>query len=174
MKKNLLFLFALISTVCLFSSCSKDDDGNNNDGNNDGGGQSAVEQIVGVYGGSMDINLILEGTPVPVANDLEKDITVSKYSDNAITMELKSLEVPLVPGTDPISLGDIKMENCPVNSSDSGVLFSSTQDMEVNMVGLCTVSVNGVVQNGKLTMPIDVVVKEGGLNVKVQYEGTKK
>ena len=58
MKKNLLYLWALICSVALFTACSSDDD-NDISGNNPPEEEAVVTapDVVGTYWGNLDISM---------------------------------------------------------------------------------------------------------------------
>lgn len=61
MKKNLFYyLFAVLCTVTLVTSCSDDD------GPSDGGTSALVGEIAGTYEGQLDV--VMEGIPLATSN----------------------------------------------------------------------------------------------------------
>lgn len=166
MKKNLWFVVALICSVCTFTACGDDEEEVKT---------SVADEIAGVYDGTLDVFIVSEQGDLPVATNMAKDVTITKKDDTTIDMELKDLSIALAPGGTPITIGDIKMENCPVTGTAADCRFANTADIAVPMVGICNVALTATIVNGKLDMPIVVVATEmGGLNVKVNYKGTKK
>lgn len=167
MKKNLLFLFAFICSVCVFTACGNDEDES---------AKIPADQLVGVYDGKLNVYLVNEGQEIPVTEEggLSKDVTVSKFTDSSITMELKNLSIALSPGGAPTSLGDIKLEDCIVTGVEGNYQFSKTTTMSIGLIGKCEISLSGTVKGNQMTMEIGVVaVDMAGLNVKVLYVGAK-
>ena len=79
MKKNLLYLCALVCIVSLFVACSNDDD----NGKKEGTSAVTAPAVVGTYRGNLDIVMIPNGSEqeTVIADGLTKNITVSQVSD---------------------------------------------------------------------------------------------
>ena len=92
MKKNLLYLWALICSVALFTACSSDDD-NDISGNNPPEEEAVVTapDVVGTYWGNLDISMKPDNSDqeTVIGNGIAKFITISKVSDTEVKMELK-------------------------------------------------------------------------------------
>ena len=84
MKKNLLYLWALICSVALFTACSSDDD-NDISGNNPPEEEVVVTapDVVGTYWGNLDISMKPDNSDqeTVIGNGIAKFITISQVSD---------------------------------------------------------------------------------------------
>ena len=80
MKKNLLYLWALICSVALFTACSSDDD-NDISGNNPPEEEAVVTapDVVGTYWGNLDISMKPDNSDqeTVIGNGIAKFITIS-------------------------------------------------------------------------------------------------
>lgn len=161
MKKNLLYLFALICSMSLFTACSDDDDK----------GAFIDENLAGVYKGEMDITLSL--FPEPLVEDMIQKVYISRVGDDAIQMELRDFSVALAPGGQPLPLGTIKVERCVVTDNAGTYSFTGTQTLNLTSVGSCDVKVTGTIVGGKIDMDIAVGVKSPEMTVSVTFEGEK-
>ena len=64
MKKNLLYLLALVCSLTFFAACSSDDDDSDNKDNGNPPEEEAVitaPDVVGTYWGNLDISMIPDG-----------------------------------------------------------------------------------------------------------------
>ena len=97
MKKNLLYLWALICSVSLLTACSSDDDNTVNDETTPPEEEAVVTapDVVGTYWGNLDISMLPDGSDqeVVIADGLPKFITFSQVSDTEVKMELKEFEL---------------------------------------------------------------------------------
>lgn len=157
MKKRLLYLFMLISSVSLFMSCSDDDDVK----------YPVDSELAGAYKGTMDVYYV--GVSTPIASDMVQKVYISKASDTAVKLELRNFTIT-VAGTE-LLIGDITVDNCALTKSGDAYKFSGNQTLSL-VVGSCNTSVSGTVGKNAVDMVIDVDV-EGGMKVKVNYKGTK-
>ena len=65
MKKNLLYLWALVCSLTLFAACSSDDDDSDNKNNENPPEEEAVitaPDVIGTYWGNLDISMIPDGS----------------------------------------------------------------------------------------------------------------
>lgn len=110
MKKNLLYLCALVCFVSLFVACSNDDD----NGKKEETPTVIAPAVVGTYRGNLDIVMIPNGSDQEtiIADGLTKNITISQVSDTEVKMELKEFEL-FLNGTI-LKLGDIVVDKCVV------------------------------------------------------------
>lgn len=158
MKKSLLYLFMLVCSVSLFSSCGDDDDVK----------YPVDSELAGAYKGKMDVYYV--GVSTPIASDMVQKVYISKASDTAIKLELKNFVIN-VAGTD-ITIGDIAVDNCALKQDGEAFQFSGSQTLEL-VVGSCNTSVSGTIGNGTIDMVINVDVAGGGMKVKVNYRGSR-
>lgn len=158
MKKSLLYLFMLVCSVSLFSSCGDDDDVK----------YPVDSELAGAYKGKMDVYYV--GVSTPIASDMVQKVYISKASDTAIKLELKNFVIN-VPGTD-ITIADIAVDNCALKQDGEAFQFSGSQTLEL-VVGSCNTSVSGTIGNGTIDMVINVDVAGGGMKVKVNYRGSR-
>ena len=165
MKKKLFYyLFAVLCTATLFTSCSDDDNKNSElPGIID-------NEIVGNYKGSMNVFYELETGDVPVAENMLQKITIKRTSDTAVGLELKNFVITI--GAENVTIGDLAVENCPVVIDNNNYSFSGNENLSL-VVGECAVSVSGVVSGSNLNLTIKVDVNGGTMKVRVEYVGTK-
>ena len=83
MKKRLLYLFMLICSVSLFTSCGDDDDDVK---------YPVDSELAGAYKGTMDVYYV--GVSTPIASDMVQKVYISKASDTAVKLELKNFTIP--------------------------------------------------------------------------------
>ena len=158
MKKSLLYLFMLVCSMSMFTSCSDDDDDVK---------YPVDSELAGAYKGKMDVYYV--GVSTPIASDMVQKVYISKASDTAIKLELKNFVIN-VAGTD-ITIGDIAVDNCALKQDGEAFQFSGSQTLEL-VVGSCNTSVSGTIGNGTIDMVINVDVA-GGMKVKVNYKGNR-
>ena len=157
MKKNLLYLWALICSVSLLTACSSDDDNTVNDETTppeerEVGGASPRWE--GGYWGNLDISMLPDGSDqeVVIADGLPKFITFSQVSDTEVKMELKEFELFI--NGNILKFGDIVIDKCAVKrrrtlrlSPDSKTLLF--KEMLPLWVPACATSIEGTVQRWK-------------------------
>lgn len=151
MKKNLLYLFALICSMSLFTACSDDD---NPEYIQDG-------EFDGVYLGTLDV----DAAGVIKIDDIVQKVYITKTGENQIKMELKNFSFQTM------NLGDIAVTDIAVIKKGASCTFTGKADLTL-LVGKCAVAVSGSIEGDQLDMHIDVVAA-GTLNVKVDFEGNK-
>lgn len=164
MKKRLFYyLFAVLCTVTLFTSCSDDDDNGKN-----GDDQTEVTDISGNYKGSLVVSIDGSG-----ADPIFQVISIAKSGDQTsqIVLSLKNFSF-----ADQL-VGDIEVP-CTVEEKDGVQSFSGQKDLKFTTefgqaLGTLPTSVNGTVKNGKISMKIGVTVALLGQTVNVDFEGDK-
>ena len=179
MKKNLLYLWALICSVALFTACSSDDD-NDISGNNPPEEEAVVTapDVVGTYWGNLDISMKPDNSDqeTVIGNGIAKFITISQVSDTEVKMELKEFELSLN-GTI-MKFGDIVIDKCTVKKETDASTFTGQQNLtfsgDAAALGTCATTVEGTVESGALTMNINVKVATLQQTVKVTYSGVKQ
>ncbi|WP_244993071.1 PCMD domain-containing protein [Bacteroides eggerthii] len=157
MKKNLFYLFALICSMSLFTACSDDDPDYS---------KVIEEEIAGNYKGTLDIKL--DGTTI--ASSLPKNITISKAGNSAINLLLADFTLMTM------DLGDIELKNCQLSQKDNSYSFTGTQSLSIDQYQLTAdVKAAGTIEDGKITVLLDIAAKLNGASQKVQvtYTGTK-
>ena len=170
MKKNLLYLWALICSVALFTACSSDDD-NDISGNNPPEEEAVVTapDVVGTYSDNSDQETV-------IGNGIAKFITISQVSDTEVKMELKEFEL-FLNGTI-MKFGDIVIDKCTVKKETDASTFTGQQNLtfsgDAAALGTCATTVEGTVESGALTMNINVKVTTLQQTVKVTYSGVKQ
>lgn len=150
MKKNLLYLFALICSVSLLVACNDDDPEYIQDGEFDG-----------VYLGTLDV----DAAGVIKVDDIPQKVYITKTGENQFKMELKNFSFQTM------ELGNISVDNIAVIKKGNSCTFSGKANLTL-AVGACDVTVSGTIEDNKLDMDI-AVVAAGTLNVAVDFEGTK-
>ena len=180
MKKNLLYLWALICSVALFTACSSDDD-NDISGNNPPEEEAVVTapDVVGTYWwGNLDISMIPDGSgqEIVIADGLPKFITFSQVSNTEVKMELKDFELFI--NGNILKFGDIVIDKCTVKKATDVSTFTGQQDLifqgDAASLGTCATTIEGTVQNGDASMNIQVKVPALQQTVKVTFFGVKQ
>lgn len=164
MKKKLFYyLFAVLCTATLFTSCSDDDDNGKN-----GDDQTEVTDISGNYKGNLVVSI--DGS---AADPVSQVISIAKSGDQTsqVILSLKkfSFAGQLV--------GDIEVP-CTVEEKDGVQSFSGQKDLKFTtefgqLLGTLPTSVSGTVKDGKVSMKIGVTVAAWGQTVDVAFEGDK-
>ena len=131
MKKNLLYLWALICSVSLLTACSSDDDNTVNDETTPPEEEAVVTapDVVGTYWGNLDISMLPDGSDqeVVIADGLPKFITFSQVSDTEVKMELKEFELFI--NGNILKFGDIVIDKCAVKKETDVSTFTGQQDL---------------------------------------------
>lgn len=159
MKKNLFYyLFAVLCTVTLVTSCS-DDDGD------DTPTVIPIEQeIVGNYKGTLSVNV--SGVDMGAVN---QNVAVTKAGENSINLVIADFSFMELP------LGDIKLENCVLQAN--GNIYTCQREEQLTLadpVGTCSMKTVITVQNGGVVVNLDITVPAlDNQIVKVVYQGTK-
>ena len=163
MKKSLFFyLFSVLCTMSLFTSCSDDDDA-----------VSLAEIVAGDYDGTLDIAMDMGGMSVSVGKDIEETVEVTKVTDAAVDLRIQGFSII---GMD---LGNIELKNCQLTEVRDGV-YDFTASSNLNVVGMLSATVNGTGEfsGNTLTLNLDItdIALDGNdvtYTVDVKYEGTK-
>ena len=155
MKKKLFYyLFAVLCTATLFTSCSDDDDNGKN-----GDDQTEVTDISGNYKGNLVVSI--DGS---AADPVSQVISIAKSGDQTsqVILSLKkfSFAGQLV--------GDIEVP-CTVEEKDGVQSFSGQKDLKFTtefgqLLGTLPTSVSGTVKDGKVSMKIGVTVNDATTN----------
>ncbi len=168
MKKNLLlYLFAVLCTVTLFTACSDDDEP-----------QTPTipvdEEIAGKYKGGLDVSLVMEGgTSTPAGTVASQIITVTKAGEASVNLQITNFSFM---GLD---LGTINLNNCQLVETSAGVYgFTASTTMDVTGVLAADIAAEGTFSDGGLDLDLDIDnVKLAGnsvnYTVKVIYAGDK-
>lgn len=163
MKKSLFFyLFAVLCTMSLFTSCSDDDDA-----------VSLAEIVAGDYDGTLDIAMDMGGMSVSVGKDIEETVEVTKVTDAAVDLRIQGFSII---GMD---LGNIELKNCQLTEVRDGV-YDFTASSNLNVVGMLSATVNGTGEFSGNTLTLNLDITDISLDgndvtytVDVKYEGTK-
>ena len=157
MKKSLLYLFMLVCSVSLFSSCGDDDDEVKYPIDTD---------LAGGYIGKLSV--VVDGNQMVTTENQKIAIAQSNKGANQIALSLKNF-------TFLINVGDIEVDPCTVKAIDGGYSFEGQQNLDlVAPLGNCPISILGTVKGSNIN--IEIGVKVGApLNqdVKATFVGTK-
>ncbi len=157
MKKSLLYLFMLVCSVSLFSSCGDDDDEVKYPIDTD---------LAGGYIGKLSV--VVDGNQMGTPENQKIAIAQSNKGANQIALSLKNF-------TFLINVGDIEVDPCTVKAIDGGYSFEGQQNLDlVASLGNCPISILGTVKGSNIN--IEIGVKVGApLNqdVKATFVGTK-
>lgn len=166
MKKNLFFyLFAVLCTVSLFTSCSDDD-------------EPAVTvpvsaNVAGNYKGALNVTLKMETGDVPAGNVPAQLVSVTNAGENMVDLKISNFSFS------GMQLGDIEVSGCQLTDAGNGkYTFTATSSMDVTGLLSAGIKANGVFEDKTLTLDLDIDdVKLMGspvpYTVKVAYSGTK-
>ena len=131
MKKNLLYLWALVCSVSLLAACSSDDDNTVNDETTPPEEEAVITapDVVGTYWGNLDISMIPDGSgqEIVIADGLPKFITFSQVSNTEVKMELKDFELFI--NGNILKFGDIVIDKCTVKKATDVSTFTGQQDL---------------------------------------------
>ena len=166
MKKNLFFyLFAVLCTVSLFTSCSDDDEPTVTvPGNVD---------VAGDYKGALNVTLKMETGDVPAGNVPAQLVSVTNAGENTVDLKISNFSFS------GMQLGDIEVSGCQLTDAGNGkYTFTATSSMDVTGLLSAGIKANGVFEDKTLTLDLDIDdVKLMGspvpYTVKVAYSGTK-
>lgn len=157
MKKSLLYLFMLVCSISLFSSCGDDDDEVKYPIDTD---------LAGGYIGKLSV--VVDGNQMGTTENQKIAIAQSNKGANQIALSLKNF-------TFLINVGDIEVDPCTVKAIDGGYSFEGRQNLDlVAPLGNCPISILGTVKGSNIN--IEIGVKVGApLNqdVKATFVGTK-
>lgn len=157
MKKNLFFyLFAVLCTMPLFTSCSDDEE-------NTPVVIPVDEEIAGNYKGTLDVTV--DGTALA---SVTQRVSVAKSGDNAIDLSITNFSFM------GIQLGDINLDDCTLTPNGERYDFSGVTAVESTVL-TADVNATGYCSDGNLHLDLDIDAKLGGIEqaVKVVYEGTR-
>lgn len=156
MKKNLLFLFALICSMSLFTACSNDDEPV----------LPVEKEMAGAYKGELAISM--DGNPLSGSIPQKIYISQSTSGNNQLKLELKNFMFGVM------SLGDIVIDPCAVVEKDGTYAFTGSQTVTLTPpIGACPVTVAGTIKAGKIDIKIDVKAEALKQNIAVTFAGTK-
>lgn len=158
MKKKLFYyLFTVLCTATLFTSCSDDDDEVKYPIDTD---------LAGGYVGNLSVNV--DGNQMGTTENQKITISQSNKGTNQIALSLKNF-------TFLVNVGDIEVDPCTVKAIDGGYAFEGQQNLDlVQPLGNCPVSISGTVKGNNIN--IEIGVKVGAplnQNVKATFVGRK-
>ena len=143
MKKNLFFyLFAVLCTMPLFTSCSDDD-------------APVVipvdEEIAGNYKGTLDVTV--DGNKLA---SVVQRVSVSKSGDNAIDLFISDFSFM------GIEVGDINLNDCALTPNGERYEFTGVTAIS-NTLLTADVNATGYCSNGALHLDLDIDATLGGV-----------
>ena len=155
MKKSVFYyLFAVLCTATLFTSCSDDDDDNK---------ILTVDNIVGTYPGDLDVTLA--GTEV--AKDVAASIVVTRVDDSKVKVSLSNFTIP---GVLPVPMTiDATCDVVP-STNELKLNGQTTIDMSALGMGELAVVITGDADGKELDLDIAVAT----MKVVVDFEGRKQ
>ena len=156
MKKSLFFyLFAVLCTMSLFTSCSDDDD------------VIMSQEVSGTYEGTLDIS----GGILITVPSIDETVTVTIATDNTVDVRLGGFPLN-IPVLGEIEVASILLDECPLtNEGDGRYSFPANATVSVAGFEAGTVSGTGIFQNGSLTLNLDAEIE--GIDLDVNFSGTK-
>lgn len=157
MKKNLFFyLFAVLCTVSLFTSCSDDDEPTVTvPGNVD---------VAGDYKGTLNVS-VDEAVLDPVENQI---VSVTKTGEASVDLFIADFSFMGLP------VGDINLQGCQLTAEGENYAFTGTTTVNSGIL-MADVTAKGLFAGDKLSIDMDIDAKLGSIKqtVKAVYEGTK-
>ena len=157
MKKNLFFyLFAVLCTMPLFTSCSDDDE--------DAPVVVPVEEeIAGNYKGTLNVTVDAINMP-----SVTQRVSVTEAGENAINLSISNFSFS------GIQIGDIDLVNCALTENAGRYEFAGTTSVNASIL-TASVEATGYFSNGSLHLDLDIDATLGGMQqaVKVTYDGTR-
>lgn len=165
MKKNLFYyLFAVLCTVALFTSCKDDDDNGDGDIKN-----VLMQNAVGTYSG--DLTVTLEG--LPSFDPITQKIFVEQEDADKVKLSLRNFSITI--NGAPIPVGDIEIGGIVLEGDANNVVLRETSTtMQHKDLGQLDITLSsGNVVNGKASLKIDVVQVALKLNILVNFEGNR-
>ena len=140
MKKNLLYLWALVCSLTLFAACSSDDDDSDNKNNENPPEEEAVitaPDVIGTYWGNLDISMIPDGSDqeIVIGDGIEKFITLSQVSNTEVKIELKDFELFI--NQQILKFGDIVNDKCEVKKGGVMSTFTGQQGITFEAHAAC-------------------------------------
>lgn len=154
-KRVHYYLFAVLCAVCscFLTSCDDDDDGKKN---------LTTDDIVGVYSGEMDIEMLGN----KLINDLVSSITVRKSDGSKVTLSLANFTIP---GLLPTPV-DITAE-CSVTPSTSELKLNGNATLDLSGLGMekTEIFINGEADGHELEVDITVIK----MGVTIEFDGRK-
>lgn len=158
MKKNLFFyLFAVLCTVSLFTSCSDDDEPTVTvPGNVD---------VAGDYKGTLNVS-VDEAVLDPVENQI---VSVTKTGEASVDLFIADFSFMGLP------VGDINLQGCQLTAEGENYAFTGTTTVNSGIL-MADVTAKGLFAGDKLSIDMDIDAKLGSIKqtVKAVYEGTKQ
>lgn len=168
MKKNLFYyLFAVLCTVTLFTSCSDDDEPTPG-----GGPSSLVENVMGTYDGSFTVDLNGTNiTPTPLAQ------RIFVKQDGADKVELSLRNFSILVGETSLEVGDIVVGGIALGGEDAHVQFQETKVTQHHeLLGDLDITISGTVAGEMADLNIGVIqhMENGStMNITVAFEGER-
>ena len=157
MKKNLFFyLFAVLCTMPLFTSCSDDDE--------DAPIVVPVEEeIAGNYKGTLNVTVDAINMPSVIQR-----VSVTEAGENSINLSITNFSFS------GIQIGDIDLVNCALTENAGRYEFAGTTSVNASIL-TASVEATGYFSNGSLHLDLDIDATLGGMQqaVKVTYDGTR-
>lgn len=163
-KRLFYYLFAVLCTVTLFTSCS-DDDGPGDDGDVK---KVLMENAIGTYSG--ELNVSLEGAPF---DPITQKIFVEQESSDKVKLSLRNFSIEV--GGAPFVVGDIEIGGIVLEGDANSIVLPQTSvTMQHESLGELKITLSsGNIVNGKAVLRIDVVQVALELNILVNFEGNR-
>ena len=127
-----------------------------------------------IFEGTLDINLA--GSPIDT-NGAKYEVHLIDNGNGTCDLRLPNFQLALVPGGDPLPLGDISVENVAMTTSGNATDYSGTKENLSLASGaiIADVKCSGTETDGKLVMTINVDWKQDGggvIPILVVFNGT--
>lgn len=172
MRKNLFYyLFAVLCTATLFTSCSDDD----KNGNNGGEGLGLNSIVVGTY--NSQLKVFLEGVDLTESAPISQRIYVKSEDENKVMVSLRNFAIDIA-GT-PFTVGDIVVGGVVLEGDASQVVLQETKaTIQHADLGTLDITVSGDIVTEKVNMTINVVQHmpedpSTTMNIEVKVTGTR-
>lgn len=159
MKKNLLYLFAMLLSFGVFTGCNDDDE--------QGNGEELAGEIAGTYLGILNVSL----DKIPF-DPIEQQIYISQEDRTTAKLELKDFSIAVGEGV--LEVGDIVIPNVKLEGNASSVALLETKTtINHPVLGELEVTASGTVVSGVADLTIAVYAKTLKQNINVAFKGDK-
>lgn len=177
MKKNLLYLFMLVCSVGLFTSCGDDDDDNND-----------KPDVAGTYAGNLGVT-IDDSDPITSSQTIE----LTSPAETKINFTLKNFIHQAGAGGEAgqtLPVGNIKITDIDLVGSNGNYTFTKTSNIKIeagDQAGISEEQWLGPTLSGTAGIPItvkgtitgndiklNITIPFMSMNIAVQFSGTKK
>lgn len=165
MRRLFLMAGAACAAIAFTVACSKDDGGNGTDT-----ATGSIEQdVVGNYDGTLEVSVTGQK---PATQDQSITISMTENSTDAVDLAVTDFAFS------GMEIGTITLTGLPVSESNGTYSFATPEPQILNLDVLgngtvipCSVTADGTVTNGKVSLTLDITVM--AMTVNVTFEGDR-